>query len=861
MLRKALVKGLFLALMFAGAGAKTLTYNDLRTVNLNDLGIPTDERSTQVLISAGNVVFGATSGRRCHIFSFEPTAARFRDLAVLDGPNTILKGLALDGDTLYIGTMLTPSQIWWESRRRGVNLELEDVNLLPLDSSWKTGRLYRLKDIHGDKPELTDLGIPVPGQGIHTLAADGSRGLVYGLTSPSGRLFIYNTKTGLTETLTFGTTASYVSNHMVGVVEVVKDVTSFTPGEVEFNNKLVSKVLHVCPDGTLFTSGWDGQILRYDPRVKEGSRRVSVVANIPAVPGRHQWNRLDEIAEHNGVLYMGTSDGYILRFDPATESLENFGKPIRAIEVMGLAVSPIDGKIYGLSGGDLEGVSRFWSLDPARGVFEVDYPPVRMFNLKPMADIVSLSDGTLVMAETERCANLWVLKPGERKVYPTTEPAIPVPDLTATPHQGLDHPEYFAKHKKLEVEVFPIPSTMHGGSGYTAIQADDAGRIYIGGAYYGKFAPLMQLDPGTAKWRLIFRSDELTREFGRGQGIPGKIHTKLRLGKDGRIYGAMKPGYEFDATSYVGESPYGRRGGQYPSHFFAYDPSTDRTEDLGPAYKQDGIVGLCLDLDRGFLYGMSEFSGHFLVLDLKTGRTWNAGSWSGTFSNRYMAMDPVTGRVFHRGEITPAGRAYMTVWDPEAFRLADIEIAPEQGLTFTHSYAITAGAPGDHHVYGAADGRLVEMDTIPGPDGKLHVRPVCTLAVDGETHPGYIYSIETGPDGRIYWACNYGDHGLVPMAFFAWDPKARTKTYLGTASLGGRWIGGMTQGLCFDKDGNMGVHVLYAKLPPDMFRLTRRTADFHYRDIEPQPHYLGYPHHYPDTYYSVFYVKNATRIR
>jgi hypothetical protein len=860
-MKKSLLFVLICAVLVASADAKTLTYNELRTVNLNDRGLPADERSTNVLIAAGDSVFGATSGVRCHIFRFDPGRDVFQNLASIEGPNTILKGLALDGDTLYAGTMLTPRQVWWEARRRGILVEPEDVNLLPIDETWKTGRLYRITNVRGVHPLLEDLGVPVPGQGIQTLAVDGLRGRVYGLTAPAGRLFVYDVKTGRTETVTFGTTASFVSNHMVGSVEVVKDLTAFTPGEAEFNNKLIAKVLHVGRDGVLFTSGWDGQVLKYDPSIAEPDHRVSVIANIPAVPARHPWNRVDAVVEHDGFLILGTSDGYILRLDPATNVIENYGKPVRAVEVMGLAVSPLDGKIYGINGGDAEGVSRFWSLDPNRGIFEVNHPPVKMFNLKPMADIVSLDDGTLVMAETERCANLWVLEPGESKVYSTTVPEIPPPNPTADPHRNLDHPEYFAEHKKLEVEVFPIPSSMHGGSGYTAIQADDAGRIYIGGAYYGKFAPLMQLDPRTAQWRLIFRSDELTHEYGRGLGIPGKIHTKLRLGKDGRIYGAMKPGYEFDLTNYVGESPFGIRGGQYPSRFFAYDPVSDTTEDLGPAYKQDGVVGLCLDSERGFLYGMSEFAGYFLVYDLKTRRIWNAGSWAGISSNRYMAMDPVTGRVFHKGEVTPSGRHHMTVWDPETFQLHDYEIAAEAGLKYTHSYAVTAGAAGDHHIYGAADGQLVEMDTIPSEDGKLHVRPLCPISVDGETAPGFIYSIETGPDGRIYWACNYGDHGLIPMAFFAWDPQTRTKTYLGTASLGGRWIGGMTQGLCFDKDGNMGVHVLYAKLPPEMFRLTRRSADFEYRDIVPQPHFLGYPHHYPDTYYSVFYVKKATAIR
>ncbi len=139
------------------------------------------------------------------------------------------------------------------------------------------------------------------------------------------------------------------------------------------------------------------------------------------------------------------------------------------------------------------------------------------------------------------------------------------------------------------------------------------------------------------------------------------------------------------------------------------------------------------------------------------------------------------------------------------------------------------------------------MNLVPGPDGKLHVKAVCTLGVEGETHPGYLYSIETGPDGRIYWACNYADHGLIPMSFFAWDPKTKTKTYLGTAALGGQWLGGMTQGIAFDKAGNMAVHILYGKMTPEQFKLSRRARTLLQGRRTPAPH-LGYPQHYEGTW-------------
>lgn len=848
---------LFLWVSMATAG--TLTYNQLETLNMRDFGIPTDERSTNIIIPAGSSIYGATSGDRCHIFRFDPSSKKLSDLAVIDGPNTVLKGMVRDGSTLYVGTMLTRRQLYIEGRRRGGKLEELDAALYPIDKSWKTGHLYRITGADGASAKIEDLGIPVEGQGIQTLAIDAKRGLIYGLTYPMGRFFIFDIKTGKTETITFGTVTADVSNHMVGVVEVTKDLTDYLLGEVESGGKLVAKAMHVMSDGTVYTSGWKGEIVKYDPTVALPLERFTTVAEIPAVPERRLWNRIDEIIEHRGKLYMGSSDGYIFRFDPVTHDIENFGKPIRAIEVMGMTVSPLDGRLYGISGGEEEGISRFWSMDISKGTFDVNYPAVKKFNLKPMADIVCLDNGTIVMAETERIANLWVLTPGSAPVPPQAA-ATPIP---APEPASLDHPEWFKGHKKLEMEVFPIPSTMHGGSGYTAIQADGEGRIYVGGAYYGKYSPLMQLDPKTAQWRLIFRSDELSHQYGRGVGVPGKIHTKLRLGDDGKIYGAMKQGYEFhfDIRPDMGESPEGKRGGYYPSHFFSYDPKTDRTEDLGPGFKQDGTVGFCADTKRGFLYGMTEPSAYFEVYDLKTKRMWVAGPVWGTSSNRYMVIDHSTGKVYHKGEVTPSGRQFMSVWDPAEFRLRDIEIAPEGGLRYSHSYAITHGPLGSHTLYGSAEDKLVEMSLVPGPDGKLHVKAVCPLGVDGETHPGYLYSIETGPDGRIYWACNYADHGLIPMSFFAWDPKTKTKTYLGTAALGGEWLGGMTQGIAFDKEGNMAVHILYAKMTPEQFKLSRRSADFYYKDIEPLPHYLGYPQHYEGTWYSVFYVKNATKIR
>ncbi|HIJ64948.1 MAG TPA: PQQ-like beta-propeller repeat protein [Candidatus Hydrogenedentes bacterium] len=840
--------------------AKTLTYNDADVVNMRELGIPADERETHVLRTDGDVVYGATSGDQCHVFRFDPAPKTLDVLATIPGPNTVLRGMVLDTDAIYVGTMLTKRQLWLKVREADPTFDPEDANLLPIRDTYHTGRLYRIRGVKGDSARLEDLGVPVEAQGIHTMAIDTARGLIYGVTYPNGRFFTYDIKNGHARDTAFGHTYATVSNHRVGIVEVQRELADLVPGEGEWNNRLVPRAMHVIADGSLFTSGWDGQLLKYNPSAEDIQRRFSAVGYIPSVPGRQYWNRLDAVTERQGKLYMGTSDGYIVRFDPATRDFENLGKPIRAVEVMGMVFSPLDGRLYGVSGGGLEGMSRFWCCDVEKGTFEVDYPALPVFpNRRRVGDLVCTKDGTLVISEASRVGNLWVLNPGEPKEW---QKGGVLPDKS--PQEGRYQPApegRFRGHKKLEVDVYPIPCALHGGSGYTAIQADINGRIYVGTAYYGLTARLLQLDPDTARWRSIFRSDELTGQYGRGQGIPGKIHTKLRLGADGKIYGAMKQGYEFHYTIRpdVGEAPEGRRGSQYTCYFFSYDPATDIAEDLGPGWPQEGITAFAVDTDRGYVYGGTVPGVFFLVYNMATRRVWNAGAIAHGHPTRYMPIEPGTGKVYHPGEVTPGGNAFMTVWEPETFRLRDVEIIAEEGFEYRHSYATCCGPAGTNKIYGGSGDFLFEMDLDDRKDGRFHARPVCAVGVEGDAQHTGLSAIECGPDGRIYWASAGGRN--IPMALFAWDPKTETKTYLGSCALGGEWIRWSScQGLCLDRQGNLALHVLYAELSEEQKRRWKVPDDFFYEDIAQKAHFLGYPAHDEGTYYSVFYVKNAVAI-
>ena len=374
---------------------------------------------------------------------------------------------------------------------------------------------------------------------------------------------------------------------------------------------------------------------------------------------------------------------------------------------------------------------------------------------------------------------------------------------------------------------------------------------------------LLQLNPDNGKWRKLFAADELTHRYGRGLGTQGKIHTKLRLGEDGKIYGAMKQGWEwgYNERPDVGESPEGLRGGQITCHWFSYDPSKDTATDLGPSLPQTGIVGFCVDTERGYLYGTTVPGTYFLVYDLKTGRIWNAGACGWRNPARYMAIDHDTGRVYHKSEATPDGRYFMSVWDPEEFRLRDYEVVSDGSFEYRHSYTVCCGPKGSNKMYGsnwAPD--AWEMDLRIGDDDKLHVRRICGTNPEDNPPSGYMNCIALGPDNRIYWGVSYGDNG--PMAVMAWDPETEERTYLGTLTLNGEWLSNVVlQGIALDSKGNLAIQCLYLELTEDQKKSAHWGEGTTYRDVVERPWYLGYPGHKKGTYYSVVYIEDATSIR
>src|SRR5579863_5342052 len=164
-------------------------------IDLRDLGyppadvIPPDESAMRSLAVAPNgAIYGATSGRRSHLFVLYPQHGYVQPLGYLKGVTTVHRSLvvAANGD-VYIG-----SSIGVDDNSQGY-------------SNYGGGHLLRYTPGANDEEKpirvdaecpVQDLGIPVAGDGIYTLTIDRERGTIFGLTYPTGRFFRYSIADG-----------------------------------------------------------------------------------------------------------------------------------------------------------------------------------------------------------------------------------------------------------------------------------------------------------------------------------------------------------------------------------------------------------------------------------------------------------------------------------------------------------------------------------------------------------------------------------------------------------------------------------------------------------------------------------------
>ncbi|MCW5980629.1 MAG: hypothetical protein KIT09_21295 [Bryobacteraceae bacterium] len=353
-------------------------------VDLRDLGypphdvIPAGESAVRSLAVAPNgALYGATSGKRSHLFVLFPVHGYVQPLGFLEGVTTVHRSLVVsDQGDVYIGTSA------------GVDNDGEGYKGYPGGRLLKyTPKNDENKPIRVDAPvEVTDLGIPVPGEGIYCLAISGPT--IWGLTYPGGNLFRYQT-----------TGAS-------GFTVLGKVAEKPIPGENFEKDKNVSRALLVTPSDVI-SSGEDGYLYSFASRL---------ALRAPTVHGREPYNRVDAwTLAANGAFYGGTSDGYLFRFDLGSRKIANLGKPLNQYRIRGL-VSAKNGKLYGV-GGDDDEMARLFSYDPASGAYEmlgfidVNRRPYYSWQAYRIDSMAIGHDGTIYLGQAERKSKLYLYHP------------------------------------------------------------------------------------------------------------------------------------------------------------------------------------------------------------------------------------------------------------------------------------------------------------------------------------------------------------------------------------------------------------------------------------------------------------------
>jgi hypothetical protein len=713
-----------LLLFGAAAGRAADVFANGEAIGLEKV-IPANERGILCLtLDDKGRIYGGTTGRAAHLFRFDPRTNELRSLARLDGGvGFACQLIRLADGSLLSGTQADPTGIAARTNPNAV------------------GHLYRFTVTEKGPAKMEDLGVAVKGQGIYTLAHVPKTKEVIGNTWPDGHLFTYDLeKRKFTD---HGAIAGYRTFETPPHAE---DINRGSGQKVRYPRQ-VSRAIIVDDTFGAFTGGADGFLYRYDFETRKVEK---LKARLPAAKGREPWASLDAAVAYRyqdrvGALTSvlgGTADGYLfeLTITDSNTVVRSLGKPLREGRIQGL-VRDAQRALYGI-GGEVDGMPRSFrfseggmqsGMDPG-GIPHVDGQP----SMAGFGALIADKDSTIWAGECDRIARLvrYRPKPKEpaRKASPPAKPA-PAPPVGERPAQLPCH------------IVFAPQGTTTDGSGYTAIEMGKDGKVYVGAARYGDYAWLLRFDPAAKPLFMdkVVSMRQLTGERKSGIHTQGKIHAKIVVAADGRVWFASKQAHEiFDTRPEYGEDADGFPGG----HLCYFDPKTGFSRSVGILKKQEGLMGGVIDDARGKLYYRSEPKNVFLVYDIATGEVRERGHVGAAC--RYMAMDK-------NGCVYTVGRgATLCRYDPATDYVEDlaIKVAGEGG--YDSPYVLAMGPNGKLYGVGTAHPWIMEFDIAnarPGPLPEVIMRNIAPAAP-----PGYpvqdIHAAIFGKDGKLYFPLN-----------------------------------------------------------------------------------------------------------
>jgi len=393
-----------LALSPAGLAAQETTMYSANPLRLDlrvlghpplDMIPPGESAITSLVVGGDGNLYGGTSGKRAHLFVLDPKWGHVFPLGHLPGQESIFHSMAAAPDgSIYIGTSLL-NQGRIDERGKDVLLRYK---------GYAGGHVFRFepaKELQSRKrmatpdpsrplPFATDLGVPVAGEAVVSLIY--GNGALYGMTFPSGHFFVMDPATGKA---------------------VDKGPVCGAPlNEEPFRS--IPRALVLDAKGRVWGTGDYGALFDYSPGT--GTLTQHRDRRVPAEMGREYKAIVDAmVLNRDGMIYGGTSDGFIFRFDPEAMTIQNLGKPIWQQRIRGLAFSQ-DGDLWGV-GGEPGGSARVFVYRTRAGSFEsggmlhVNRTPYYAWLAYEAESMIAGPDGTLFIGETGRLAHLYLLYP------------------------------------------------------------------------------------------------------------------------------------------------------------------------------------------------------------------------------------------------------------------------------------------------------------------------------------------------------------------------------------------------------------------------------------------------------------------
>lgn len=389
-------------------------------IDLRDLGylqvneIPVNSSLITSLITARNgMIYGGTSGDDAYFFLFDPSINKVRHLGKIPMQTGIYHSLVEDKDgNIYIGTgknmFEEVSLSKWGEGDENLDVTLwKDIK--KHYNGYPGGHLYHYKPAVSNGTvklvdmdcEVEDLGMPLANNSIYALAMSPKGDELYGLTYPDGHFFVYN-----------------ISLNKIADLGEIDNKKVYHGPERQW--RTLPRAL-ICDDsGRVFTSSTEGMLKYYDPELK---KLVATDIEIPGdyyyySPAYQDYTAVEYFAKNSkGVIYGGTTDGYLFSFDPNTMQLVNLGK-VRASRRLRCLTVGKDEKVYLMAGE--RSVSRpcqFYSYDPETGGFEnmglliADRSPYYYWRGLQFDSMTTGSDGTIYVGESERNSHLFIYIP------------------------------------------------------------------------------------------------------------------------------------------------------------------------------------------------------------------------------------------------------------------------------------------------------------------------------------------------------------------------------------------------------------------------------------------------------------------